>query len=190
MKIQSRSLAYAIIRVYLDMNDPEPGAYDDYGSHCPWGGKIVVKKIVFDLDYAVTEVARLNILNRDKDCVYFWQETNVENECAGVLNFPVDVETAGRSKRAYEPGYSVIRVETEIPDPEPANDSDYGPQSPWNDKIRVETILLDLENAENEVERLSNLKGDKDCVYFWQYTRIEKIAPVLPADEGGAGWKQ
>lgn len=39
---------------------------------------ITVKKIVLNRQLAEDEVARLNALNRDKGCSYFWQVTRLE----------------------------------------------------------------------------------------------------------------
>lgn len=39
---------------------------------------ITVKKILLDLDQAKKEVTRLNELNSDKGCHYFWQYTIIE----------------------------------------------------------------------------------------------------------------
>ena len=51
---------YAVIRV------------DEYLSG---DASITVKEIVPKLDLAIVEVERLNNLNGDKDCHYFWQTT-------------------------------------------------------------------------------------------------------------------
>jgi len=34
--------------------------------------------------------------------------------------------------------------------------------------------LWDEELAEAEVRRLSELNADKNCGYFWQYTRVDR----------------
>lgn len=57
--------AYAIIRFESDHHDVN--------------AIVTVKKIVFDIEYAEQEVKRLNNLNGDKGCIYFWQTTRLEN---------------------------------------------------------------------------------------------------------------
>ncbi len=39
---------------------------------------ITVKKIVGDRETAMAEVERLNDLNQEKGCIYFWQTTRLE----------------------------------------------------------------------------------------------------------------
>jgi hypothetical protein len=43
----------------------------------PGPGNVTVKEIVFDADEARNEVIRLNNLNKDKNCRYYWQTTHV-----------------------------------------------------------------------------------------------------------------
>ncbi|HEY8237206.1 MAG TPA: hypothetical protein VIF85_11235 [Gaiellaceae bacterium] len=57
--------AYAIIRLDLD---PVYADEDRY----------TVKRIVWSEDEAVAEVARLDEINIDKNCRYFWQYTRVD----------------------------------------------------------------------------------------------------------------
>jgi len=60
---------YAIVRI------------DNFqGSKVPLKDKIAVKKLVWSQEKAVEEVHRLNRLNRDRCCTYFWQVTRLENE--------------------------------------------------------------------------------------------------------------
>jgi hypothetical protein len=40
--------------------------------------RVTVKEIVWSLEEAEQEVARLNALNPDKDCSYSWQATRVK----------------------------------------------------------------------------------------------------------------
>lgn len=47
---------------------------DFFDGKCP---TVTVKKVVWDIEFAKKEVERLNLLN--KDSVYFWQITRVEN---------------------------------------------------------------------------------------------------------------
>jgi hypothetical protein len=55
---------YAIIRLDLDMSAEED--------------RFTVKRVVWSQDEAAAEVARLNEVNADKDCRYFWQYTRVD----------------------------------------------------------------------------------------------------------------
>ena len=58
---------YAIVRIDLFQSDD-----------IPWKNKITVKKVVSSEDLAENEVARLNLLNADKGCQYFWQITWID----------------------------------------------------------------------------------------------------------------
>lgn len=55
---------YAIVRVDLDQTDEQ--------------SRVSVARVVWDMAYAEAEVARLNSVNADKDCRYFWQYTRVD----------------------------------------------------------------------------------------------------------------
>jgi hypothetical protein len=55
---------FAIIRIDYFQDD-----------NVPIENKIAVKEIVFDIKLAEEEVRRLNQLNSDKGCKYFWQTT-------------------------------------------------------------------------------------------------------------------
>jgi hypothetical protein len=57
--------AYAIIRLDLDPIYTEEDRY-------------TVKRVMWSEDEAVAEVARLNEVNADKNCRYFWQYTRVD----------------------------------------------------------------------------------------------------------------
>ena len=63
--------AYAIIRVDYDASS-SPDGDDDLGP-----SNVVVKEIVMSDTDARAEVKRLNHLNADKDCRYFWQGTHL-----------------------------------------------------------------------------------------------------------------
>ncbi len=70
---------YAVIRVD---NYGTEGHVDEYtldGETLPAAGpgNVTVKEIVFDAREAQNEVMRLNELNKDKDCRYYWQATHV-----------------------------------------------------------------------------------------------------------------
>ena len=60
--------AYAIVRYDFYQTDVE----------CPIECKITVKKVVFDLAYAESEVKRLNEINGEHS-LYFWQYTRIED---------------------------------------------------------------------------------------------------------------
>jgi hypothetical protein len=48
-----------------------------------------------------------------------------------------------------------------------------GPDSPMEHRITVKKIVWSHDIAVSEVQRLNELKRDKGCYYFWQYTRID-----------------
>ena len=56
---------YAVVRI----DDYSTGALED---------NITVKEIVWSLEEAEAEVARLNELNDSKGCRYFWQSTRLK----------------------------------------------------------------------------------------------------------------
>jgi hypothetical protein len=64
--------AYAIVRHDLY-----------YSKETPIEHKITIKKVVLDLAYAESEVERLNKINEDKRCYYFWQYTRIEEDQIG-----------------------------------------------------------------------------------------------------------
>jgi hypothetical protein len=64
---------YAIVRVELCAAESEP-----------WTNRIKVKAIVWSEEAAEKEVARLNSLNREKGCLYFWQGTRVAGEAGSI----------------------------------------------------------------------------------------------------------
>lgn len=57
---------YAIIRLDLDPVHTDENRY-------------TVKRVVWSEDEAAVEVARLNEINADKNCRYFWQHTRVDH---------------------------------------------------------------------------------------------------------------
>ena len=60
--------AYAIVRV------------DEFqGEDVATENRVTVKKVVWDEATARVEVERLNQINGDRDCRYFWQATRVED---------------------------------------------------------------------------------------------------------------
>lgn len=61
-----REQVYAVVRI------------DEFlGDETPMERNVTVKEIVRDLAIAEAEVARLNQLNADKNCRYFWQTTRL-----------------------------------------------------------------------------------------------------------------
>jgi hypothetical protein len=59
------------------------------------------------------------------------------------------------------PGYAVIRLDL---------DRIYSDE----DRYTVKRIVWTEDQAAAEVERLNRLNADKNCRYFWQYTRVDK----------------
>ena len=41
------------------------------------------------------------------------------------------------------------------------------------DRVTVKRVVWSLEPAKREVERLNEVNAEKDCFYFWQYTRVD-----------------
>ncbi|KNY25482.1 hypothetical protein [Pseudobacteroides cellulosolvens] len=54
--------------------------------------------------------------------------------------------------------YAIIRIDKFIDD--------------YKNAVTVKEVVLSLEDAEKEVERLNRINSDKDCLYFWQTTRL------------------
>lgn len=65
MKRQSKHL-FAVVRI--DEDRPEG---------TPWEFRVTVKEVVMTKDEACREVARLNEVNKGKQCCYFWQITRM-----------------------------------------------------------------------------------------------------------------
>ena len=66
---------YAVIRVDNFGNEAHVDEYTVNGETLPAAGpgNVTVKEIVFDACEAQSEVMRLNNLNSDKNCRYYWQ---------------------------------------------------------------------------------------------------------------------
>jgi hypothetical protein len=63
----SRTHVYAIVR------------YDEFqGGETPIENRVTVTRVVYEETTARAEVARLNALNAEKGCRYFWQTTRLE----------------------------------------------------------------------------------------------------------------
>lgn len=43
---------------------------------------------------------------------------------------------------------------------------------PWDVLIKIKEVFHDADQAEEEVRRLNELNGEKNCRYFWQGARI------------------
>jgi hypothetical protein len=63
-----------------------------------------------------------------------------------------------------DPAYAVVRVDLATKDDEA--------------RFTVRKIVWTEELAETEVRRLQELNADKDCRYFWQYTRVDPQPPA------------
>ncbi len=63
---------YAVVRV--DTFQVEEMPIEEFD----WHSLVTVKKVVWDQGTAEQEVKRLNSLNDDKGCIYFWQITRLE----------------------------------------------------------------------------------------------------------------
>jgi hypothetical protein len=68
--VSDQDSAYAIIRVDLDVTDDEV--------------RFTVRRVVWDEETAESEVGRLQDLNREKTCRYFWQYTRVDRRASDV----------------------------------------------------------------------------------------------------------
>ena len=66
-KFKPRQEVYAVIRIDEFKNEP----------NVPDERHVTVKEIVYDIELAKAEVNRLNRLNSDKACKYFWQMTRL-----------------------------------------------------------------------------------------------------------------
>jgi len=70
---------YAVIRVDNYGNESLVDEYVSGSETLPAAGpgNVSVKEIVFDVREAQNEVIRLNNMNQDKNCRYYWQSTHV-----------------------------------------------------------------------------------------------------------------
>ena len=69
-------------------------------------------------------------------------------------------------RRTTKHVFAVIRVDKFLAD-----------VSPPVNTITVKEVVLTQEEAESEVRRLSAINSDKDCLYFWQMTRLVEGPP-------------
>lgn len=75
---------YAIMRYETDADEKVPIDL-----------RVTVKKVVVDAHYAESEVKRLNELNKDKGCYYFYQLTRFEDVAVEVHELPAMQWAAG-----------------------------------------------------------------------------------------------
>ncbi len=66
-----------------------------------------------------------------------------------------------KKTRGYTQLYAIVRLEPET-------------DGSIENRITVTRILLTLEEAERETQRLNELNGPKGCLYFWQATRMHR----------------
>ena len=59
-----------------------------------------------------------------------------------------------------DPAYAIVRVDLFVSEDET--------------RFTVRRIVWSQELAEGEVRRLQEVNRDKDCRYFWQYTRVDR----------------
>lgn len=64
-----------------------------------------------------------------------------------------------KKTRAYTALFAIIRIDSES-------------KGSLQNRITVTKIVLSLEEAEQETQRLNELNGPKGCVYYWQSTRM------------------
>jgi hypothetical protein len=76
-------------------------------------------------------------------------------------------QTESRTEYAKEDAYAVVRID---------HYKSFPPES-----VTVKEIVRSQEVAESEVERLNRINADKECSYFWQYTRL------FPAGQSAGG---
>jgi hypothetical protein len=63
--------------------------------------------------------------------------------------------------RNVDPGYAIIRL-------------DLDPIYHDEERYTVKRIVWTEEAADAEVERLNRVNADKNCRYFWRYTRVDR----------------
>jgi hypothetical protein len=64
---------YAVMRA--DFTLPATGVDQERALDGPLGFRVVIKEVLPTIAEAIAEVKRLNDLNGDQHCVYFWQGT-------------------------------------------------------------------------------------------------------------------
>jgi hypothetical protein len=60
----------------------------------------------------------------------------------------------------FTPGFAIVRIDLYLDDPE--------------ERVTVKRIVWEQALAEAEVARLNEVNSDKQCRYFWQYTRVDE----------------
>ena len=63
-----------------------------------------------------------------------------------------------------DPGYAIIRL-------------DLDPVYADEDRYTVKRVVWSEAAAVAEVARLNEVNADKNCRYFWQYTRVDRHRP-------------
>jgi hypothetical protein len=74
-----------------------------------------------------------------------------------------------RKQRAGRHAYAVVRVDI-FQDETVA----------WSNRITVKSIEWTEQMAEQEVRRLNGLNAEKQCLYFWQVTRLASPVESAP----------
>ena len=68
--------------------------------------------------------------------------------------------------------YAIVRLDWSARPSDFAYDGSSPDVSPGPVGVTVKEVVLDLGEAEREVERLNRLNASKGCRYFWQHTRL------------------
>ncbi len=66
-----------------------------------------------------------------------------------------------RAVKDVEPGYAIIRL-------------DLDPAYSEEDRFAVKRVVWSEDEAAAEIARLNEVNADKNCRYFWQYTRVDR----------------
>lgn len=69
------------------------------------------------------------------------------------------------SGKQREQLYAIVRVDLPV-------SSALASSAEWRNVVTVKGVLRSMEAAIAETERLNALNATKDCVYFWQATRV------------------
>jgi hypothetical protein len=72
--------AFAVLRIDKGSSFTDSGlTFERDGKSIPAAGPggVTVKEVLMTAEAAQNEVVRLNALNGDKDCVYYWQSTHL-----------------------------------------------------------------------------------------------------------------
>ena len=69
-----------------------------------------------------------------------------------------------KTEQHVSQGFAIVRVDVV---------EDVQRETDWNNRVTVKKIVWDVDAAEREVRRLTEINAGKGCVYFWQTTRVE-----------------